>query len=140
MSKFVLFVLLLAIPMPASTQSDRAPDKPFFVSLIQLIATPEKYDGKVVKVVGFMHLEFEGDELFVSSADFDNRITKNGVWIVRNPSLVAHADEIKDRYVVVVGTFSTGGFGYSDLMSGLLTKITYVGPWPARGGIQKWGR
>jgi hypothetical protein len=138
MSKVVLLFLLIALPMVPGSQSDPAPSQTHFVSLIQLIATPERYDGKVVKVAGFMHLEFEGDELFVSREDFDNRITKNGVWIVRNPNLVAHADELKDRYVVVVGTFSTGGFGYSDLMSGLLTKITHAGPWPARGGIQKW--
>src|ERR1043166_2183163 len=30
-------------------------------SMIQLIATPERFDNKQVSVIGFLNLEFEGD-------------------------------------------------------------------------------
>ncbi len=34
-------------------------------SLIRLIATPEKYDGKTIQVIGYLHLEFEGDAIYL---------------------------------------------------------------------------
>jgi hypothetical protein len=35
------------------------------VSLIQLIATPERYHGKFVEVIGYMNLEFEGNAIYL---------------------------------------------------------------------------
>ena len=36
------------------------------VSILQLIVTPERYDTKKVQVEGFLHLEFEGNALYLS--------------------------------------------------------------------------
>ena len=38
-------------------------------SLIELIARPELYDGKRVRVIGFVNLQFEGNGLYVSRGD-----------------------------------------------------------------------
>ena len=133
-------VLFLVIPISASIQRSDREEKTGLVSLIQLIATPEKYDGQLIEVIGFMHLAFESDELFVNKSDFENRISKNGVWIQQNKNLIAHSTEINDRYVIVVGTFSAGDRGHMGMASGAITKITYAGPWPNQGGIQRWSQ
>ena len=39
--------------------------EPIDVSLIQLIANPNEYHGKFVRLIGFCRLEFEGDALFL---------------------------------------------------------------------------
>ena len=36
------------------------------VSLIQLIANPDKYHGKLVRVIGVINIEFEGNKIFTS--------------------------------------------------------------------------
>lgn len=46
------------------------------VSVIQLISTPELFNGKDVRVIGFLHLEFEGDAVYVHRDDFDHAIEK----------------------------------------------------------------
>jgi hypothetical protein len=46
------------------------------VSLIQLIANPESYDGKKVRIIGFLRLEFEGDALYLHQVDFEMRLMK----------------------------------------------------------------
>ena len=51
------------------------------VSLIQLIANPEKYDGKQVQVVGFLRLEFEGNALYLHEDDYTNNLYGNAVGI-----------------------------------------------------------
>ena len=38
-------------------------------SLVELIARPELYDGRRVRVIGFVNFEFEGDAIFLSSED-----------------------------------------------------------------------
>src|SRR4051812_16809265 len=50
------------------------------VSLITLIANPATYDGKRVRVIGFLRLEFEGNNLYVAKSDYEAAISKNAVW------------------------------------------------------------
>lgn len=51
------------------------------VSLIQLLANPQAYDGKIVRIIGFIHLEFEGNVIYLHEDDFRYGLTKNGLWI-----------------------------------------------------------
>ena len=37
----------------------------YSVSLIRLIANPEKYHGKKIQVTGYINLEFEGDAIYL---------------------------------------------------------------------------
>ena len=60
---------------------DKSPGNPISVSAIQLISTPEKYDGKVIRVIGYLNLEFEGTALYCYKSDFENRIYKNSIWL-----------------------------------------------------------
>src|SRR4051812_30757429 len=59
----------------------------FAPSLIELIARPELYDGKRVRVAGFADLEFEGNSLYLSREDYVQMLTRNGVWLDASDSL-----------------------------------------------------
>lgn len=56
------------------------------VSLIQLIAQPEKFEGKRVRFIGFLRIEFEGNAIYLHREDFDHGITKNGLWLIFLPT------------------------------------------------------
>jgi hypothetical protein len=47
-------------------------------TVIQLLARPELYDGKRIQTIGFLHLEFEGNEL-VPSAEFAEHVFGSGI-------------------------------------------------------------
>jgi hypothetical protein len=64
------------------------------VSIVQLIATPEKYDGKVVQVMGFLRLEFEGNAIYLHEDDYTHAIYKNGLMIVINSNIEPRADKL----------------------------------------------
>ena len=51
------------------------------VSLIQLIAQPEKFEGTRVRLIGFLRIEFEGNAIYLHREDFDHGIAKNGLWV-----------------------------------------------------------
>jgi hypothetical protein len=81
--------------------------EPLTVSLIHLIAHPERYDGKRVRVAGFLCLEFEGTCLFLHREDRDHCLFQNALWVsVRYGDLTQdRAKELHHRYVTIVGTF-----------------------------------
>lgn len=51
------------------------------VSMISLIAQPEKYDRKIVGVTGYMTLGFERNWLFLSPYDSQEFITDNAIFV-----------------------------------------------------------
>lgn len=101
------------------------------VSLISLIATPEKYNQKRIRVIGYFNLEFEGNALYLSKEDYTLGIDKNGLWIDRENIKIASKDYIRcnKQYVILEGTFQTDDKGHEDSYSGSITKITRIEPW-----------
>ena len=57
--KLVILACVLVLLAPAVTPLPA--EDPADVSLIQLIANPQMFDGKLVRVIGFLRLEFEGN-------------------------------------------------------------------------------
>ena len=51
------------------------------VSLIQLIANPQAYDGKAIRIIGFVHLEFEAQVIYLHEEDFHHGLNRDGLWI-----------------------------------------------------------
>ncbi len=74
---------------------------PESVSLIQLIASPREWDGKLVRVIGFCRLEFEGHALYLHKQDFDQAIPNNGVWLGAPWPVPDSLVYLSDEYVLV---------------------------------------
>ncbi|MCA6421975.1 MAG: hypothetical protein IM568_04030 [Flavobacterium sp.] len=94
-----------------------------YVSIINLIANPEKYYGKRVSVTGYMITEFEGTAIYLSREDYDNRIYKNSIFL-----LIGKGNDYQyynKEYVNLDGTFMEGN-GHMGLYSGMLKEISYV--------------
>ena len=91
------------------------------VSLVRLLADPEKYDGKPVFVDGIMHHTFEDDTLYLDREMADMGLKVNGIGLsfdYKNLSMVTEnkklskpedLDYFHDKCVAVYGTFSKDG-------------------------------
>ena len=96
------------------------------VSIIQLLANPELYDGKQVVVHGFVHLEFEGRGLYIRKQDHEEHLTHNGLWVGKlNPE--ARVRNCQDNYVTVIGMFRAKKYGHRGAWSGALEDISVCG-------------
>ena len=97
-------------------------------SLITLIARPELYDGKPVRVVGFIRFEFEGNALYMSRADYENNVTRNGLWIDPPPGFRSFNGPVKakpnSQYALVEAIFSARNRGHMGMWSGALEHVT----------------
>jgi hypothetical protein len=103
--------------------------EPLNVSLVQLIANPKDYDGKVVRVIGFMRLEFEGDGIYLHQDDYKHSIYKNGLWIDASDDMQKKKAELDQKYVLLEGTFNAKMTGHRGAWSGSIEKITRCQMW-----------
>lgn len=79
----VVLAAVLAAPVSAA--------EPTNVSMVQLIANPEKFDGKLIRIIGFLRLEFEGDALYLHREDYENGIMGDAIWVDVNSEITRQA-------------------------------------------------
>ena len=73
------------------------------VTIIQLLATPEKYDGQRIRVVGVGNLEFEGNAIYLSKEDLSYRIY-HAVWLdFDNNTSLSYEELLEDYFSVAYG-------------------------------------
>lgn len=101
------------------------------VSLVELIARPERFEGKRIRALGFVSLGFEDSGLYLSRADWENGVRKNGLWIDEPPPSAEGAKTWlwNKRYVLVEGTFTSADTGHFGMWSGRIMNVQRYSPW-----------
>jgi hypothetical protein len=122
-----LGLLLLSLSTGDLGSADSAEAQP--VSVIQLIANPERYDGKRVSVMGFLELSREADILYFGREDYQNVILPNGIWVDRGEQSCKERDKLNLKYVKVGGVFRAGHAKSAYYFAGELTDITNCNFW-----------
>ena len=124
MRNIITAFLLLVVGLSCFAQND-----PSEVTLLRLLANPDQFEGKDVQVIGFLHLEFEGNGLYLHKEDYDHSILGNMIWIDATADMQKAIAEINDRYVIIRGTFDSKDSGHMGLFTGTLKKITRCDVW-----------
>jgi hypothetical protein len=102
------------------------------VSLIQLIANPQAYDGKKVRLIGFLRLEFEGNAIYLHREDYEHGISSNGLWIdVPRDMTKDQQQAVNTQYAICEGVFRASEHGHMDMFSGELTSVSRLQAWPS---------
>src|SRR4051794_39863871 len=97
----VIAVLLIAAAPSRRWDEPQSED----VSLVALVANPAAYDGRRLRVVGFVSLEFEDSALYLDKDDFNAIVLRNAIWVDPPVCLDASARRRLSRhYAVVEGT------------------------------------
>ncbi len=102
---------------------EKTNDDIYCVSLINLIASPEKFDGKRVRVDGVSCLNYEGEALYLSEYDYIHVFTKNSIRMQIDDSLSVDKDT-NGKAVIVEGVFRKIKEGTIELHSGYLDDIS----------------
>lgn len=103
---------------------------PKALSMIQLIATPERYHNRHIRVIGFLRLEFEGNVIFTSIESAQHRVVYNRIDLdISKEESLQKRDELDAKYVLVEGVFNATFRGYRHLSVGTIEKITRLEKW-----------
>jgi hypothetical protein len=129
MARLALALLFLFLTITPGTNEQT--EKPIPTSLVQLLATPEKFDGKLVRIVGFLVLDSEGDGLYLHKEDFANGIDSNAVLIERTQKMLEDRENLEFSYVLLVGVFQISENPRNSTASrtGRITKISRCELW-----------
>lgn len=117
----LLLLLLLVITQIGAAPAPVGPpaERPVSAPLVALLANPERFDGKLVAVEGFLNLEFEGDAIYQSRSDFDAMLLGNAIW-VDGPKFEEPAARrsLNGRYVNLTGRFDADMHGHFGMFAG----------------------
>jgi hypothetical protein len=121
--------------VPEQFLASRAPGEPITVPLVALLARPREFDGRSIRVVGFGHLEFEGDALYLHREDFAQNLVTNSVRleVPLGPAFKA----FNDKYVVVEGIFEAAGDSSRALRPGSIRRISRYDPMPSHAELER---
>lgn len=99
------------------------------VSLIRLLANPERYDGKYIMVEGIAYFDskYGINGIFLTRDDKRAGNGLNGLFVVFNPTL-PKVDHLNEQYVLARGTFRAHEKGRLDSFSSSLFDVTLVRP------------
>jgi hypothetical protein len=107
------------------------------VSIVQLIANPEAYEGKQVSIRGFFHFEFEENAIYLHREDFDQLISENAIWIkLRGDISKELINKLNNHYVNCGGTFSARSHGHMGAFMGELSDVS-IFPAPSRAELDQ---
>lgn len=96
------------------------------VSMIDLIATPERYHGVKVRLVAVGNLDFEGNCISASKEAWEN-YTNDRIWIELGEQLAPHGERLRrynGEYVIIEGVFDMYDKGHFAMFQGALHDVT----------------
>lgn len=100
------------------------------VTMIQLIAAPEKYDGQLVRVIGVGNLAFESNCISFSKEDLKYGVG-NSIWIELDGKAISYeeAQKYNGEYVIIEGVFDKDDCGHLDMFCGSIKNISRYELW-----------
>jgi hypothetical protein len=102
------------------------------VSLIQLIAQPEKFDRKKNRFIGFLKLVHEGTAIYLHQEDCDRGIFYNAVWVsVPRDMSRQQWNEVNLQYVICEGVFRADYHGHMNMFCAGITEVRRLEIWPS---------
>jgi hypothetical protein len=106
-----LFCSLAIISGANLARQQRKPivPQPEGVSIINLIATPERYDGKMISVAGFLAIENEDSRLYLSQEDYRRNLMINGIFVDHSEEIHKDIEQKDLHYVLITGIFKLRG-------------------------------
>lgn len=96
----------------------------------QLITNPQKYHGKVVRVIGVGNLEFEGNCLSANMENYRYGLG-NALWLELGSQATPYEEAVQynGEYVIVEGTFDMEEHGHMGLFQGAIKNVSRYQLW-----------
>ena len=110
-----------------------APCTEYRPSFVYLLAHPEQFEGRRIRIIGYLNLEFEGNAVYMHREDFQRSLSKNGFWVSFRKGVDIPGD-VSGSYVQLEGTFTSKSAGHLGLWSGEISDISFVRKWADREG------
>jgi len=98
-----------------------------YVSLISLVATPERFEGTAVNVQGVAYFDSKHyiNAIFLTREDKVRGNSSNAIFLYLSPKL-GNVDRLNNKYVTVQGKFSSKNKGHLNVFPACLVGVEHV--------------
>lgn len=105
--------------IPVET-NDESSDFPAFLSLVRLMATPERFDGKVVIVFGWVRIALEEEALYLSRESMILSRGPDAIWLRFTEKFLKTTNPkvLDGYYMMLKGTFHKDWNGHMHMCAG----------------------
>lgn len=100
-----------------------------FVSLLALVATPERFHHRHVQVTGYLKLGFENNVLYLSKEASRFGDSESAIWVDIEGIQNRRLQDLNGRYVIIAGTFNAENRGHLGGFAGTLENIFRLDKW-----------
>jgi len=125
MTSRILYLAIACLFSIPALASDAATDNAQVVSMFDLIANKDRYDGKLIQVAGFFSLTWEDDALYYSKSDYAHLFTENAVWIDMDEKAEVASKKYDQKYGYVIGVYSAKKCGHLCLYGGSIKFVRF---------------
>jgi hypothetical protein len=124
-------LMLFAASAGVSIGAPKKRTEPINVGMIALLASPEKYNGKIVETVGFLNIGLmrESDNLWLHEEDGQFSLCKNSFALDLSDDQRKKFLPINHSYVMITGTLHSDGPEGPKMNSGIIVHVTQVDGW-----------
>ena len=99
------------------------------VTMQELIAEPQQFEGQRVRVVGFLRLQFERNALYMARDDYNNSVVEHGLWLDLKNSQLRSSSKLNNGHVTVEGVFGPADKVHGDKWAGALKPVSSLRMW-----------
>ena len=124
---------LIAIPLALAAVSSCLSSEPLppvasapisEVSIQELMAAPDKFNGARVRVIAPCSIEFEGAALYATEEAQEARAAHQAVWLQLKWPLLPERRSLNGKYVLVEGRFVSELSGHEGIFQGAIVDVT----------------
>jgi len=124
---------LIAIPLALAAVSSCLSSEPLppvasapisEVSIQELMAAPDKFNGARVRVIAPCSIEFEGAALYATEEAHEARAARQAVWLQLKWPLLPERRSLNGKYVLVEGRFVSELSGHEGIFQGAIVDVT----------------
>ncbi|MBZ5538871.1 MAG: hypothetical protein LAO31_23235 [Acidobacteriia bacterium] len=104
---------------------------PINVGMIPLLASPQKYNGKIIQTIGFLNIGSmrENDDLWLYEDDGKFSLYKNSFALDLSDDQRTQFIDLNHTYVLIEGTLHSKGPEGTNMNSGIIVHITRLAGW-----------
>jgi hypothetical protein len=123
MSKIVLSLMMLLLAGDVASSAVEVAN----VSLVSLIATPERFEGIYVNVEGIAYFDskYYINAIFLTREDKVRGNSSNAIFLYLSPAL-RNVDRLNGKFVTVQGKFSSANKGHLNAFPACLVEVDRV--------------
>jgi hypothetical protein len=99
------------------------------VSLVALVANPQKFKGVNVQLIGFATLGFERNALYLSREAAEVADSSSAIWLDVGGLNLTRPKDYDLHYVILAGRFNPENRGHLGMFAGTIESISRLELW-----------